>query len=347
VIETEIKECDLFDNTVGYDDETGVKVANGLTSEETKQAILLYHLFNELWGLCIVVGDPGTGKDTFGNWLAWKIKRYFPWKRIMRDEKPRELFGPYAGLFNEDVLVADLERMREISKGVGTKKLDNLLDKAADDWVTTKGRVMLKNSLLYLTEFWRYCYSREPHNPMNKTMGGIHKEKRHLDCLIVGTVQNPKELDKYTCLPWVDWQVTCVHSRINKTGFVFFVQKVKYDKREDVLVPLGRPFPFAVDAGKPRSELGDGKIIVKKRDYYPANEEERIILGIINSGADKYEDIVETLETYGDMDETEILDTLKDLKFNRRKRVVDYPCWWGVFNSKSSPQMQTSLKVSE
>ena len=338
---------ELFDESLGYDDETGVKVAAGLSPEDRQRAITLYRLFNELWGLCIVVGDVGTGKDLFGNYLSYTIKRYFPWKRILRDERPRKLFGAYAGLFNEAVLQTDLAKMRLIAKGKSVTQIDNAMENAADDWVKGSGEVLLKNSLLYLTEFWRYCYNREPHNPMNKTMGAIHKVKRHLDCLILGTVQLPRELDKKTCLPWVDWKVTCTHSATNKTGFVYYIQKVKYDVRLDVLSPLGKPFPIAIDAGKPKTYMGDGKIIIIKPDYKPVSEEERIVLDVIKEGLSNYEEIVDYITTNGDMTETEILDTLKELKFRRIKRAIDYPCVFSLYNSKSAVNIKSAVKVGE
>ncbi len=345
-----LSDPEMFDNTLGYDDETGVRLAEGLTGEERQQAVTLYRLFNELWGVCIVVGDPGTGKDLFGNTISYKIKRYFPHKRIMRDEKPRALYGSYAGLFDDSVLAKDLARMRDVATGgcSGSTDFGLALEKAADDWVTKQGRVMLKNSVLYLTEFWRYCYRRDPMNPMNKTMGGIHKEKRHLDCLILGTVQLVGDLDRKTCLPWVDWKVTCTRSVNNPTGFTYYLEKVKYDRRMDILVPLSRdPFVIAFDAGKPRSYLGDGKLAIRKSAYKPETEEERIVLDAIRDGADTYETLVGLLAAHGDMDEGEVLHTLKELKFRKRKRVVDYGCFFGLYNSKSAPQMHTSLKVVE
>jgi len=149
-------------------------------------------------------------------------------------------------------------------------------------------------------------------------------------------------------LPWVDWKVTCTRSMTNKTGFVYFIQRVKYDRRLNILTPLGRPYPMAIDAGKPRSKLGDGKIYIKRPNFVPENEEERVVIEVIEAGYDIYEDIVDLIETQGDMSEREILATLKELKFVKRKRVLDYPCWFSLFNSKSAPQMRTSLKaVSE
>lgn len=111
-----------------------------------------------------------------------------------------------------------------------------------------------------------------------------------------------------------------------------------------MLVPIGRPFQIAVDAGKPRSNLGDGKIIIRRADYKPETEEERIVLDVIHAGVDTYEGIVELLETDGDMSEDEVLETLKELKFRKSKRAVDFPCYFSLYNSKSAPQLSTKLR---
>ena len=335
----------LFDNTIGYDDEVGVRLAQGLSPEEVKQATVYYNLFNELWGVCIVIGDPGTGKDLFGNYLTYNFKRFYPWKRIWRDEKPRELYGPYAGLFNPEVLHDELSKMMEVATGVSATKLDVVLERAADEWVSSTGEVMLKNSVLYLTEYWRYCYNREPHKPMNKTMGGIHKVKRHLDCFILGTVQMAAELDKKTCLPWIDWRVTCTRSKANRTCFTFLVEKVKYDRRENVLYSTSKPFPISFDAAKPRSNIGSGKIIVRKPIYAPQTEDERVVLAALQAGVDNYEELVELFESKGDMCEWEVLATLKELMLRKTKRVIDYPCYFKIYNSKSAPQLPTSVGI--
>lgn len=348
-----IATCDLFDDdTLGYDDAEGISLARGLCEEEKQRAAILFRLFNELWGVIVVKGDPGTGKDLFGNYITYNLKKWFPWKRILRDEKPRRLFGEYAGLFNEEVIKDNLAKMKEIATGAKSTEVDKVLDSAADDWVRGAGEVLLKNSVIYLTEYWRYCYNREPHNPMNKTMGAIQKVKRHLDTLIIGTTQLVEELDKKTALPWIDWQVTCTRSRVNPTGFTYFVSKVKYDRREDVLLPLpGKPFPISFDAGKPRSTMGDGRIVIRKAGYRPETEEERIVLDVLRSGCDNYEQLVKFLDSEGDMSEWETLATLKELALKvpgkRPKFVLWYPCYFFLYNSKSAPQLNTSLKVAE
>jgi len=351
---------ELYDESVGYDDEVGVKFAPDLSALDKRRAVLLYRLFTPprevsgLWGLCVVYGKPGSGKDLFGNYLSHTIKRYFPWKRILRDEPPKGLFGPYGGLFNEEVLQDDFSRMRMATKGLKLKESGLALEKEADVWVQGAGEIMLKNSLLYLSDtLWNRCNKREPHNPMNKTMGAIFKVYRHLDCFTLATIQTTDDLDRFTVKPYINWMVTCTKSSHNVTGFVFYIQRVTYDKRMDVLMPIGRPFPLPVDAGKPRSFLGDGKIRFTERAkyYQPETEEERVVLEVLKSGVDTYDGVVELLETDGDMAEDETLDTLKSLglklPYRKPKLIIDYPCYFKIFQSKSAPQYTTKVKVGD
>ena len=106
-----------------------------------------------------------------------------------------------------------------------------------------------------------------------------------------------------------------------------------------------------IDAGKPRSELGNGKIVIKRHNYQPETEEERVVLEVLKAGVDTYEGIVELLEDEGDMSEREVLDTLKGLGLKlpgrRPKMVIDYPCYFRIYNSKSAPQIKTSVRVVE
>lgn len=345
--EQEPLDPELYDESAGYEDDLGIRLASGLTEQERRHAGLLYRLFNELWGLCIVVGEPGAGKDVFINYMGYTLKRYFPRKRTLRDEKPRRMFGQYAGLFNREVLSSDLRIMADVAKGVGAASIDQVLEKAADDWVTEKGTALLHNSFLLLTEFWKYVYNREPHNPMNKTMGAVHKLKRHINTLLIGGVQLTTDLDKKTALPFIDWRVNCNRSRKDTTQYMYFIEKIKYDRRKDILISTSKPLPIPVDAGKPRSFIGDGKIVIRKPYYRPETEEERIVLDVIKAGGDNYEEIVEFLENEGDMSEFEILATLKTLCLKlpgrRPKFVVKYPCYYFLYNSRSAPQIEAKF----
>ena len=185
----------LYDETKGYDEEVHIeKLLNpNLTEGQIEEAIKFYKFFNGLQGLCIAVGMPGAGKDIFGNYLSWKLKQYFPSKKVWRDEKPRELYGRYNGLFNEEFLIKDLSRMKSLATSGVTKEIKKgskqlaAAEKSLGKWTSEIGEVMLKDSFLVLTEFWRYFHNRRPHNPMGITLGGILKNKRHLDCLIIGS----------------------------------------------------------------------------------------------------------------------------------------------------------------
>jgi len=344
---------DLFDESAGYEDDTGIKFTKGLSERDRKQATLIYRLFNGLWGLCIVRGDPGAGKDTFLNWFLYTCKRFFPNKRILRDEKPRKLFGPYTGLFNEERIKDDLDQMRGVATGVSIGQMDAVLERAADKWANSeRAKVLLQSSIVGLTEYWKYVYNREPHKPINKTMGAIHKMGRHFDTLIVGNTQLESDLDKKTCKPFVNWRVTCTRSQRDTTRYTFILEKVKYDRRMDMIIPIGRPFAIPVDAGKPRSYIGDGKIIIKKPHYRPETAEEAIVLEAIKAGLDTYEGLVAFLEDAGDISEFEVLATLKELCLNlmpkkRFKGVIWYPCIYHIFNSKSAPNLKTNIKVGD
>lgn len=352
---------DLFDESAGYEDDTGIKLTKGLSDRDRRQATLIYRLFNGLWGLCIVRGDPGAGKDTFLNWFLYTCKRFFPEKKILRDEKPRKLFGPYAGLFNEERIKEDLDQMRKVAKGdrddAGGGSSDGIysaaLEKAAEKWINSeRAKVMLQGSVVGLTEYWKYVYNREPHKPINKTMGAIHKMGRHFDTLVVGNTQLESDLDKKTCKPFVNWRVTCTRSQRDPTRYTFILEKVKYDRRMDMIIPIGKPFAIPVDAGKPRSYIGDGKIVIKKPWYKPETPEEAIVMEAIKAGLDTYEGLVEFLEAAGDMSEYEVLSVLKDLCLNlmprkRFKGILWYPCVYHIFNSKSAPNLRTSIKVGD
>lgn len=340
----------MYDSSSGYDDESTIRYASNLTEEEHNNATILYKFFNELWGIVAVKGDLGAGKDLFGNWLQHTLGRYFPALRLIRDEKPLILFGKYDSLFNEYVINEELKKMQDIAKGImdENNKRDKLIE-TARQWATDEGKVLLHNSILYLTEWWRYCNKRYPFNPMNNTMGGIHREIRHMTCLLIGTTQLISDLDKHTCKPFINWQVTCGRSNINWSTFKYRVHPVHYEPRLDILeIMSGKPtLPITIDAAKPCSFLGNGKIYIRNDRYkYDAeNEEERIILDVIKAGYDTYESIVDLIYDKGDMTEDEILATLKELKYRRYKKIIDYPDYFHIYNSRSVPNITSKIKV--
>jgi hypothetical protein len=349
---------DLFDmSSDGYGNSRGLQLSPSLSALERRQASQLYHMFNELWGLCIVCGPPGAGKDTFLNWFLYTCKKFFPQKRILRDEKPYPLFGKYAGLFNEARIKADLEQMRKVAIGSnGETEQDNRaesrLEKSADKWAKSdRAKVLLQDSIVGLTEYWKYVQTLNFMAPINKTMGAIHKMARHFNTLVIGCAQLESDLSRKTCKPFVNWRVSCSRSHVDTTRYSFLVQRVAYDHYRDRLTPVGRFQSIPVDAGKPRSDIGDGKIVIRNRNYTPQTPEEYIVIEAIKAGINDYKTLVAFLDAEGDISEMDTLLTLKDLCLKlpgkRPKFAIWYPCIYHIFNSQSAPNLTTRLKAEE
>lgn len=333
---------ELFDYSIGYDDDPVLEFDQNLPEWLLEYAIKYYKLFNGLWGLAVASGMPGNGKDLLFNHISWVIKTAFP-KKLMRDEKPRELFGLYDGIFNDLSLKEDLDRMREVSKGVKTlTERNELLAKAADDWVSSTGEVMLKNSVLYLTELWRYCSKRDPHNPMNKTMGGIFKMKRHMDLLTLGTIQLMSDIDRFTCIPFIDWEIKAYKSKVNPTGYVYLVYKCQYTGLRKGLINSDMPIDIIrLDGAQPVDYLGEPVTIIDAE--YKGNKNEQKLLDAINSGIDTYEGLLAELKYRN----TNVLSIMKSLYSTRiirkQKPVINYGCWFRLYNSKSAPNIKTNV----
>lgn len=328
---------DLFDYSAGYDSEPDVKINDKLSSWIIEEGIKYYNLFSTpptgLCGVTVLSGNVGNGKDLTGNYLSWVINNVFPNKRLLRDEKPRELFGLYDGLFNEEVLHEDLNKMRELTKSskMTLTERNALLDQAADDWVSSTGQVMLKNSVLYLTEFWRYLNLREPFNPMNKTMGGVHRVKRHLDLLVIGTIQLITDLDKRNALPFIDWRIMCRRSSNNPTGFMGYVYKFQYNMNRQRIEMSSSPIEIIkVDGAKPITELGESITILD--DAYKGNKYDQKVIDAIESGIVTFEDLKNEVK-FSKNSDISVLKILKNLFVNK---VVTYGCFFKVYNSKSA-----------
>lgn len=334
-----LDKLDLFDYTTGYDTEPDVQIDNSLSDWIIAEGIRYYNLFRTppsgLCGVAALSGAVGNGKDLLGNYLSWINYKVFPHKRLLRNEKPRELFGLYDGLFNETVLDEELSKMRTLAsdKKVTIKERSLLLEQAADNWISSEGQVLLKNSILYLTEYWRYCYKRDPFNPMNKTMGGIHKVKRHFDIFIIGTIQLMTDLDRFTCLPFLDWEIKCRRSAVNPTGFIYMVFKLEYQGERRGIVRSISPIDIIkLDGAKPITELGEPITIIgepRHNDRY-----EKKVLDSIKSGVVTLEDLQKEVKFRNS--NTSVLKILKKLFADK---TITYGCWFNIYNSKSPTQL--------
>jgi len=243
------------------DEEEGlynVELNPGLTEREVEEALKLYKLSR---GIMIVTGPIGSGKDLWGNVLTWKLKRYIKNKKILRDEKPRRMYGHYEPFDSTTImhefaqLATELES--ELPDEIKRRDADAIRKMAnlSDEWLARVGEEKLKNSVLYQTEFWRLMHNRKPFSPIGILIGAIIKRWRHLDLLVLGTAPLKRELDAISCLPYVTHEVRCsATTDPNKFHYRFF--PVRYVGTRGILEVAGKPIPFIIDGGKHREELG-------------------------------------------------------------------------------------------
>jgi hypothetical protein len=328
---------DLFDYSGGYESQPDIEIADNVSDWIRAEAIRFYNLFtippnNKLCGLAVGSGDVGQGKDLLFNYIDWVCNKAFTNKKILRDEKPRDIFGIYDGLFNPEVLDDTLVKMKELTKGnkIPISTRNALLDQMADEWVTENGAVMLRDSVLYLTEFWKYHDLRKPFNPMNNMLGGVHKLKRHFRILVLGTIQLITDLDKRRCLPFIDWRIICRRSQIVSTGFIGYVFKFSYNINNNRITMSNMPIDtIAVDGAKPVDEIGKPFTILKPE--YKGDRYEQKLIDAIKSGVVTYADLKNEVK-YKGKNKPKLVKVIKRLFM---QKVIDYGCFFVIYNSQS------------
>jgi hypothetical protein len=275
-LERHLADISRYDDEAEYGDEVyDVRLNPNLTEDEVGDALFWARFMR---GIMLVIGSAGAGKGLFANMLAWKLRYYFG-KRVLMDYKPRKLFDevckaggypPYIP-FNTSVLVEQLGRMSEVAT-VNTRmaqsgvKYDEALGSSVHEWVSTKGRVFLKNSVLVLDEFKRYVDKRRPFNPIGLTLYDVFDIWRHLDILIIGIAIDERELDQKRCIPKLTTIVRCTwlndytvkkHNLAPYSAMVD-ITPVRYVgiAGEGVLDMSSPTIRRIVEGGKPRECLG-------------------------------------------------------------------------------------------
>lgn len=254
-----IDEGELYDESPTLDDLYDIPLVDGLTPVEIAEANIWRRFY---YGVMLAIGKPGSGKGLWLAVLGHKMKRFFG-RRILLDYKPREPFGLYMP-FNEQVLVGELGKMREVAATAVPKEVkrgDALkvgeIRTLAQKWMSTKGEVFLRGVLMGLDELKRYFHNRRPHNPMGITLGHVVTIHRHLDMLLVGSAPFKRELDAISFLPYVTHEVRCSWGIDGKAHYKIY-QTVWISSRwgGGQLDVKGKPFIMTIDGAKPRDELG-------------------------------------------------------------------------------------------
>ncbi len=216
-------------------------------------------------GHMLVTGPPRAGKGLFMNTLGYKGVRYFIDKHIVRDDHPGPAFSKFGyKFFNEDTLNTDIAQMNDMAVedisldgGAMTAKKKTRIKDASKKWADGAGKTMLHQAVALLDEYWRYMNRRRGMSPMNLSLGGITKMWGHLDLFLCGAAQRAQDLDRFTCLPYVNLDARCSWCTDREDTVQVVVYRVRYHEGKDRLIPTDRPSRIFIDGSKPR-EMLDG-----------------------------------------------------------------------------------------
>lgn len=249
----------LFAPEPNDEDFYSYELNDGLDDWEIEEARLIAPYTR---GLMLVTGDIGSGKDLFSNVFAWKIKSYFRGKRVLRDEMPRRAFGYYIP-FDEVTISRELDSMEELSdlRGghqVGKKVKEAALKSAVDRWVKSKSvELLMQNSVLFLTEFWKYMHKRRQMTNICYTLAGLIKLWRHHDQLIMGITQDKYDLDPTQCLQYVNFEARCSWSEQMADTTCVHIYTTRYVGSSGVLnTGRKKPLILFINGSEPRPQLG-------------------------------------------------------------------------------------------
>lgn len=237
-----------------------VTLNDGLTDEEQARAerILKWFIYKGQFfgvaGVMLVTAPPRSGKDTWANYLAWLCKRYYKNVRVIRDDHPQPAFGEYT-YWDDNFLRADLQRMRAVAKAENSTGMD--AKALSEKWIADKGEVMMKHAVVLFTEAWQKMSNRSPHDPVNRALGGLNKMWGHTETLYIYVAQWAHDLDRFTCLPWVNLHAKCMIDSNNPSRIIVHLYHVEFNFRKQELVVLDkRPEVIPINAARERSEMG-------------------------------------------------------------------------------------------
>lgn len=253
---------ELYDYTGLGNEIYDTQLNDGLEDWEVADARKLAMIFGGFRGMVIVTGKPGAGKGLFGNTISWRIKRYIKGRKILRDDRPRELYGAYIP-FNEEFVINELQKVggarssipKEISRRK-KKELDALATVTAS-WMEKRGKLLLADTVMLLDEFKRYFHNRRPFNPMGILLGThIITQWRHLNTIIFGMAPFKRELDAISLLPYVTHEVRCSWMLSRPNTAKCDVHFTKWVSSQGVLDVSRKPITIYIDGAKPQKQLG-------------------------------------------------------------------------------------------
>lgn len=221
-------------------------IREGLTYKQRKEAEFLRTISK---GVMLITGKAGSGKDLLGHSIAYMNKYYFG-RRVLLDSPPKKAFGEYT-LFNTSVMMKEIDKMAKSSRAELT---DNEMQDINLEWIE-QNQTMFRGAVLYLQELKRYCYNRNPHNPVNKFIGSLCTVWRHLDLLIIGTHIQKHEIDQYSFLYYVSHWAKCTWNLTRPNTTDAKITRGAFIGSTGVFDVTAKPIILHVDGNKERDIL--------------------------------------------------------------------------------------------
>jgi len=251
---------DLFDTSMPPQNSDELNLNSWITDKEREEDALIYNQFKR--GVMLVIGEPGAGKETWMHYLLYKLRRLYKGFTVMLDRKPRPAFGKYT-LINEEVLMDEFTSLNQKYKtgeasivhdfarfSKHKEKLNDIMKMWHVD-----NKELFYNAGMGLTEFWRYFYNRDPHNPMNKTISPLFKRYRHHDLLVIGTAPQWDELDIKSCLKHLTHVIECSQTGVEGWHQAVIHRRRYFNGRMVEVVTDERPPIFYYNGLEPREDL--------------------------------------------------------------------------------------------
>lgn len=244
----------MFDQYETYAGGSTPTIDPNLDDEDIEAAIQYLAAIPDFIGVCLIIGQEGSGKSMLAHSMAYDGKYMFH-KLPVLDRPPRKEFGRYAQ-FSTEFLKEQLARLQDMADGNGYVSKDGL-------WVSSRGQVLIRHAVIMMDEFGGRHMSRltSPMVEPKKSLLSLFSLNRHLQALFLGVGTELNDFDRH-CFPHVDYIIGC--ERVDEPPYdpqgrgihiVGKVQKVRYDRDRDTFYPIGDAGWIALDGSKPRPYL--------------------------------------------------------------------------------------------
>lgn len=242
----------LFDKYESYAGGNSPEIREGLSDEDVEAALHWLELIPDLIGVCLVIGEEGSGKTLLTHALAYDAKYLFN-KLIVLDRPPRSLFGEYIP-FSTEFLKENLARLQDMADGNGYVAKDGR-------WMSARGQVFIRHAVIGMDEFVRWMPRLNPPAEPKNTLVSLASLNRHLQALFLGIGTELNDFDRHW-FPHVDYIIGC--RRIDEPPYdregsniqiAGRIQKVKYDRDHDRFIQIGEESYICLRASTPRHYL--------------------------------------------------------------------------------------------